>query len=233
MSKSMTVISKGLSQERFGAYRRATCGNAAALALYEWNNAISAALWADIAHLEILVRNAMHEQLTAWSSRTCGEPRWYLDPNRVLTPNRLADVAAARQRATTGRRGKPETSGRVVTELSFGFWRYLVSSHYDRTLWKPILSRSFPLQPRRKAVHTGLAHLHELRNRIAHHEPIHAERLEQRHEELLTLLEWINPHYRTWVKRQSTVTSQLVARPAVSAEPEPTTTAPKRPRSDR
>ncbi len=151
MSKTLTAITKGLSQERFGAYRRATCGNAAALALYEWNNAISAALWADIAHLEVLVRNTMHEQLTVWSSRTFSEPRWYLDPGRFLAPNRLVDIAAARQRATTGKRGKPETSGRVVAELSFGFWRYLVSSHYDRTLWKPILSRSFPLQPRRKA----------------------------------------------------------------------------------
>ena len=98
--------------------------------------------------------------------------------------------------------------GRIVAELPFGFWRYLLASHYDRTLWKSVFLGVFRDQSRRKPVYYRLTRLHELRNRIAHHEPIHAEQLAQRHDELLTVLDWMNPAYRSWAERQSTVRGQ-------------------------
>jgi len=36
------------------------------------------------------------------------------------------------------------TPGRVVAELSFGFWIGLVGKQYDHTLWVPHLHRAFP-----------------------------------------------------------------------------------------
>lgn len=45
---------------------------------------MSGAFWVTLGHVEVLIRNAMHQQLTAWSTRTYREPRWYLDPGRVL-----------------------------------------------------------------------------------------------------------------------------------------------------
>jgi len=210
----MAEIAAGLSVERFGAYRVAAGGHDAdALALYEWNATISAALWTDLAHCEVLVRNRLHEQLTAWSTQVYGESVWYRDPGRIFTAQHASDVAEARRRATTGSRAKPETPGRIVAELNFGFWRYLVASQYERTLWLPVLRYTFR-NVHRRHLHGCLARLHNVRNRIAHHEPIHYENLGRLHGDLLKVLGWINPTYRQWVQQQSTVTDQLAARPA-------------------
>ncbi|MGH7883812.1 MAG: hypothetical protein ACREN8_13090 [Candidatus Dormibacteraceae bacterium] len=214
MVNFLPVISESVSIDRFSAYQRVAKGDDAfALALYEWNAEIAAAFWKDLGHLEILIRNVMHERLSTWSARIYGEPLWYLDPGHVLTLRHQLDIAAARKRATTGRRGKSETPGRIVAELSFGFWRYLLASHYDRTLWKPVFLGGFGDQSRRSDIHTRLTRLNGLRNRIAHHEPIHYQSLEKRHIDLLTLTKWVNLDYGTWVVRQSTVPYQLTQRP--------------------
>lgn len=200
-----------VSLERLSPYRSETSDKLPeAIALYEWNAAVSAAFWLDIGHLEVLIRNAIHSQLTAWSLARHGNPHWYDDPDRVLAPHRRDDVSIACARLV--RASKPATPGRIVAELSFGFWRYLTASQYDRTLWKPIISRGFPGQPRRRPLHARLAKLHELRNRLAHHEPIHRIALRTRHDELLTIVDWIDPVLREWVEGQSNVVSLISAR---------------------
>ena len=47
------------------------------------------------------------------------------------------------------------------------------ASRHERILWRTRFYRAFPGQGRRHAVYAKLAGLHQLRNRIAHHEPIH------------------------------------------------------------
>jgi hypothetical protein len=110
----------------------------------------------------------MHEQLTALSvSRRIG-PDWYLALAGDLSSEACATIADARRHATAN--GRAETAGRVVAELPFGFWRYLLASRYERTLWRTRLYLAFPGQGRRQPVYAKLAGLHQLRNRIAHHE---------------------------------------------------------------
>jgi len=203
-----------MSVERLAPYRHAT-GNdlARAVALYEWNAAASAAFWVTLGHLEVLIRNAMHDQLTTWSARRFGEPRWYLDPGRLLTPEAQQDVATARRRAT--RQGH-ETPGRIVAELPLGFWRFLLASRYERTLWLPCLRQAFPnIQGRgmRRDVHAGIRDLHLLRNRIAHHEPIHNRHLSDLNNRIFTVAGWICPTTRAWITAQSQVQAVLAKRP--------------------
>lgn len=57
--------------------------SAAALELYVWNAEVSAALATTIGHVEVVLRNAIHENLTAWSRQRFAEPRWYLDPGDI------------------------------------------------------------------------------------------------------------------------------------------------------
>jgi hypothetical protein len=92
-----------------------------------------------------------------------------------------------------------------VAELSFGLWRFLVAARYERSLWRRCLYRAFPGEGRRKVVHAKLAVLHELRNRIAHHEPIHNRPLRQRYADALTVTGWICPVTRDWVHQQQLV----------------------------
>ena len=39
---------------------------------------------------------------------------------------------------------KPETEGRVVAELMWGFWRLLHSKVYEVNLWRPCLRHAYP-----------------------------------------------------------------------------------------
>lgn len=211
MAKLLWAVEAALSRERLAPYRDEAEGSlAVAVRLYEWNAAMSAALWQDIGHFEVLLRNTLHNQLTAWNVAHYGNPRWYDDPGNLLAPHRREDIAMARSRLA--RANKPDDPGRIVAELSFGFWRYLVSAQYDRTLWRGALHQGFPGR-KRSRLYDRLVHLHNLRNRLAHHEPIHHVPLKRRHDELLAITEWINPPLRGWVERQSRVLTVLDQRP--------------------
>lgn len=209
---SLAAVARRLTDERLARYRTAASGDLdRALRLYEWDVRLSAAFWVILAHAEVVVRNAMHEQLTRWSAERHGEPRWYLDPGGVLTPGTQALIADARARLR--RYGRPETPGRVVAELHLGFWRFLLSAPYERVLWRTCLWRAFPGNGRRRDVHDAMTELHVLRNRIAHHEPIYHRPLWTVHETALTLAGWICPDTRRWIARQSSVRTLLGAKP--------------------
>lgn len=68
--------------------------------------------------------------------------------------------------------------GQLIAQLTMFFWKRVFSSDYEDTLWKRGLKELFP----NKSVKRGdiAAHLevvYQARNRIAHHEPIHTQRL--------------------------------------------------------
>jgi hypothetical protein len=108
--------------------------------------------------------------------------------------------------------GRAETAGRVVAELPFGFWRCLPASRYERTLWRTRLYRAFPGQERRQPVHARLADLHQLRNRVAHREPVHNRPLARLHDDALLVAEWACPGTRTWIAARSAVPRLLASR---------------------
>jgi hypothetical protein len=101
----------------------------------------------------------------------------------------------------------------VVAELPFGFWRYLLASRYERTLWRTSIYRAFPGQGRRQPVHARLADLHQLRNRIAHHEPVHNRPLARLHDDAMLVAEWACPGTRTWIAARSAVPRLLASMP--------------------
>ena len=208
----LLTLEHRISAERFAPYRAATSGDLErALRRYERNTEISAAFWAVLSDLEIVVRNAMHEQLAGWSAATYGRPDWYADRGRIFTAQTGADLRAARRRARSSS-GRAESAGRIVAELPLGFWRYLLSSRYERSLWLPCLRDAFPGirgQGMRRDVHDAMRDLHLLRNRIAHHEPIHNRPLGELHAVALTTAGWICPTTRGWIEVRSRVPALL------------------------
>jgi hypothetical protein len=153
----------------------------------------------------------MHEQLTALSISRHRDPDWYLALAADLSSEACATIADARRHATAN--GRAETAGRVVAELPFGFWRYLLASRYERTLWRTRLYRAFPGQGRRQAVYAKFAGLHQLRNRVAHHEPVHNRPLARLQDDALLVAEWTCPATRTWIAARSAVPRLLASRP--------------------
>ena len=205
-------IAAVLSPERLAPYLRATGGDlTAAVRLYEWNLAVSGALYEALGILEVALRNALSAQLAAHHGTLAGN--WYDDPLGVLSDLAHDDIAAARRRVRKLRR--PETPGRIIAELSFGFWKFLLAKRYEATLWTGYLRHAFPnLQPQNRAtVYRALDELHTVRNRIAHHEPIHNRDLTADTLTIYRLLDWIDHDVRAWAVTLSRLQPIIAARP--------------------
>jgi len=132
--------------------------------MYERNTALSEALYPVVQGFEVTLRNAVHNRLTRDHNSDC------YDTLELLTSEK--DAVADAKRTI---QDKPEalTAGRIVGELSFGFWVRLFSAEYADTLWGPSLSRIIhPVTNDRRAVYSRLQELKTLRNRIAHHNRI-------------------------------------------------------------
>ena len=140
-----------------------------ALELYKWNIALSGALFEAIAVVEVVVRNEIDNNLTTWAN-SLGADWMDITP---LDEKGRADIAKARSR-----NAKNPSHGKVLAELNFGFWRFLVANRYLHTIWIPSMNSAFPHLrghpgERRKVVERSIERLWFLRNRIGHHEPIH------------------------------------------------------------
>ncbi|MFF5292855.1 Abi family protein [Paractinoplanes globisporus] len=202
-----------LSPERLTPYVIAGGdGAAAALDLYVWNAELAAALATTLGHVEVVLRNAIHQNLTAWSTRRFGEPRWYRDAGHLLH-SRHADAIRVAQLRVSQHGRRTETPGRIVAELSFGFWRFLLTSHYDTTLWRQTLHQVFPGQRRRRVIHDAVEVLHLARNRIAHYEPMFNRPIADIQAIALEVTDWICPVTRAWIERQCRTAAVLRDRP--------------------
>jgi hypothetical protein len=208
------VLQARIARPRFDTYLAATSGDQArALRLYEWNIASSAAFHETLGQLEVLLRNALDEQLRRWHRKVLGgDGNWHVDASTPLHSDLRSQIEDARRRA---RRGGAETQDRVVAELMFGFWRYLLDARHQPTLWAPALRHAFPhLRPRiRTEIYDRVERLHALRNRIAHHEPIHAQPLRERLDEVLVVAGCICPTTAAWIWSTTRVPQILAAMP--------------------
>ncbi len=203
-----------LTSERLGSYLGASGDDLeAAFALYEWNIAAAAAAVSLTAMVEVVIRNALDAQMSAWA-RSRGLQDWF--DAAPLDGRGRNDVVKARQRARRG--GRIATHGRVVAELNLGFWRFLVSRRYLTSLWVPRLSRAFPHAPgtaheQRQLVENDLQQLLYLRNRAAHHEPIHRRDLAADLKRSALLVGYVDPVAHDWVLARQTLSEVLAHRP--------------------
>jgi hypothetical protein len=214
-----TALERSIGVERLAGYVAAAGGDSIkALDLYLWNTSVSAACFEDLSLVEVALRNACHGQLRAWHAGQGHATPWYFMTG--LEPRHMADIAQARQRVQQGR--NEETEGRVVSELTLGFWRLLHAKVYEHTLWKDVLRFAYPYQPAsdRGLLYSRLDHINTLRNRIAHHEPVHRSTIGRTsldlaaiHAELLDVLEWIDKDLHTWLLAESRVPALLSSKP--------------------
>ncbi len=208
------LLERRLSTERLGPYRAAAGGDLErALQLYQWNATVGSAFLETLGHHEVVLRNALHEQLAGWHAAQQLPGEWYDDPAGALDRHRRDDIAAARVRIR--REGKAETPGKVVAELMFGFWRFLLDKRYQPTLWAQTLRHAFPylLPQRRVEVYDPVYALVRFRNRVAHHEPVHHLPLRARHEDMLRVAGYIDPAVEAWLSRITRVPALLGGKP--------------------
>ena len=136
MSNDPVHVARHLSMERFETYLSATKGDfEIALGLYEWNISLSGALFEAIAIFEVVIRNEIDSSLSLWAESSGQD---WLDLILFDGKGQL-DIAKARLRAGAG-----ATHGKVIAELNFGFWRFLVAKRYLHKIWIPGLNSAFP-----------------------------------------------------------------------------------------
>ncbi|GAB2986937.1 hypothetical protein LWP59_09685 [Amycolatopsis acidiphila] len=212
----LSHLESWFSHDRLSPYRRAASDHRDAVALYEWNAEVSASFWRTLGHVEVLVRNALHRELTAWSQQRYQTDRWYAAIDPLVSEQTRRDTREAIRRGT--RNGRAETPGRVVAELNLGFWRFLLARRYDGTLWRYCMYRAFPGK-RRADVERAVSELHVLRNRIGHHEPIHNRPLYALLALSLEVASWIDPEAREWIAAGDLTPSLLAQRSWTGKQP--------------
>lgn len=213
-NNELTTIPPTLSQPRFNTYL-AVRGNdpQKALALYQWNLKLSAAFIVPLHLVEISIRNAVIQRLD-----TVYGGLWPWDAGFVRSvPNHgfynprkdLQKVAKAQP-----------TTGKVVAELKFIFWEKMFTSNHDGILWKHHIHNIFPHAPTtltadqlRQRIHDDIFEVRQLRNRIAHHEPIFSRTLRDDYKRLHELISWRDANTGQWMKRIQEITPMLAKVP--------------------
>lgn len=166
-----------MSTHRMGRYL-AACGGGTkrAMTLYRLNLRLSQEMFTIISCFEVALRNSIdHHYL-----HTLG-PDWLKNAVTAggIFANQSCKYSADSINTEVRKLGTGYSHGRLVAALGFGFWRYLFASNQYQRAGSSLL-HIFPAKPRSTAttqynqryVFNQLAAINEIRNRIAHHEPI-------------------------------------------------------------
>lgn len=216
-------MNRWLSPERLATYLDAVDNDHdAALRLYQWNSKLAAAFVHDLGHLEVALRNAYDRII---STRY---PDWTKPGHEFLRLE--AGIASSREKQReknrysedalkrAGHHEEGMTHGRVIAELSFGFWSDLTVGCRSDTHWDPLLKNAFRVQEdtlRRGPVHHVIAQCKHFRNRCAHHEPIFMNRhsVETHITAMSTLASLLSTQISDWVRQCSEVPDLIKDQP--------------------
>lgn len=196
---ALDTLTKTIAKDRLFQYIAHTNGDrVSALILYERNTVLSQGMYGVLQPLEIALRNSIHGVM----SKDTGRTNWYTYAH--FGYRETESVATARNNIM--RWNKAVTPGRMIAELTFGFWLRLLDTSYEKSLWVPHLYKAFPnlKKPDRITVFNRLYSIKTLRNRVAHHEPIIFRNLAQDYIDAIQTLEWICYTTAAWVRATNT-----------------------------
>jgi hypothetical protein len=212
---SLAVVYKALSQQRMEAYAIAADRDEVdRVARYLWNTALLGALQGSLHVFEVTLRNAIYNasvKLIDTGKLRMPDVQCWLDADRstLLYPQEAADVR--RVKAYLSLDPKRRTPGHLIAKLGMGFWVQLTSRVYNElradgpklwprglplvfpSRWPPGSKKVVPRHPDREMVFDRLQRIREIRNRIAHHEPIWDREVGATYDTLREVLGWMSP----------------------------------------
>ncbi len=168
-----------MTPARMSRYLTACGGNSKkAMTLYRKNLQLTQELFTVIGCFEVALRNAIDEVClsalgTDWLKTSAVAGGIFDTPKCFYTQKSINDAIKSLNRHSFYSHNK------LVAELGFGFWRFMFAKYQYKATGK-ILLRVFPFKPISTQtlayddtyILNKLADLNELRNRMAHHEPI-------------------------------------------------------------
>jgi len=195
-----------------------------AFRLYAWDVELASACLEEIHYFEVIFRNALAKQLQA--KHGSGSGHWYdhLDWFNGTERDALADVLTrvANQNERDRERGRPTrliTPNWVVSDLNFGFWRWLVDAQYSRIFWDPTpgFHLAFPnleeARDRRGYVHAHATQINKLRNDIAHHQSLLNRNVLSDHQAMVDVLGWICADSAWMIEKVGKIKKLVTIRP--------------------
>jgi len=142
-----------------------------AVKLYRWNAELAAAFYEPLQMWEVLLRNRC-DRFLRWKYRNWAYDRRFLGVLKGRDRKRLEEAI---ERQESKRQTKPAALDPITADLSAGFWVSLFTKRYEVPFgWRNNLRRVTPHTRTisRADWHSVCDRLLDLRNRIAHHEPI-------------------------------------------------------------
>jgi hypothetical protein len=211
-----------LSTPRFQTFLDARSNNVLkALQLYHWNAQVSSAFLYPLHVFEICIRNAVAN--AAESFYQTDEWPWSSAFEMSLPTTGSPHHFSARRELVNTRDWQPrppQTTGKVIAELKFAFWVSMYTGRHDGRLWNPSLRREYPNIPASMSVRAARGKIHstadkvrDLRNRIAHHEPIFSRDLKNEYDQMAEIVGYRCAHTAAWMKRTQDVVWLLDLRP--------------------
>ncbi len=226
---------RGISNPRLGPYDNAAGGNHnLALELYLHNLDLSAAFYELIGIVEVVLRNALNDQLINQYGTN-----WFAD-HALFDDRTLQEFERCwmHLRPAHGVSGSSISNGKFVSRLGFGTWTNLLDTggyrgreparfrcDYEQLFWRTCLHRAFPnYSGTRKPIYLHSLQIQMIRNRIAHHEPIlwgirdvHSNRgkisVTKAHALILDFADFIDADVGAWLKGDVKISTLLKATP--------------------
>lgn len=201
-----------LSTARFSTYKSWAMGDdLLGFQLYTYNINLSAALYAPLHMFEVTLRNAVDDRL----SHQFGVS-WFNDIQVLTTSYQQRCIQEARN--TLNREKKVETHSRMVAELNLGFWSSLFGRDAHH-LWRWLRPAFQAKGIQRPAIAQQLKDVRQLRNRVAHYEPILGLPLAQRYAEVTTITGWLSSDAAGWISRHSMWPQLYPGVPIITTDP--------------
>jgi hypothetical protein len=175
------ALAAGIARERLRKFRAAFGGaTSRAVHLHQFDQALSAGIVAVLATMEVLLRQAMHVELSIGLGQ-----RWF-DRTDLFDYRTKGDIKRCKAQLGSPNYVQQLPPGKVIAGFSFGVWCNLLARgsapeknsslaplDYESTLWTPYLSKAFPYWSEdRSGLDRVAQRVRYVRNRVAHHEPV-------------------------------------------------------------
>lgn len=182
-----------------------------AMKWYLWNSRLAKAFLFPLQTAEVTLRNSIHAGLSSFLNG----PDWIKTHPFSLNAEHRSAMAAS---VTRLKRTKPKpSSDDIVAALSMDFWSNLFREDYEALWMVPgLIATIFPHAPSgadRPRIQKLVRRTNWLRNRIAHHEPIHHLQVEGYLADIQELVGFICADTARWMQNNTTVQAVRRAQP--------------------
>ncbi len=167
-----------LSRPRYNRYLAATANNSKrAKKLYDANIKLAQSFHPILSQFEVILRNSLNLKL----SGHFGDLDWIINQKAGFMRHNSLKVSyfflrncVQKSENRLVRKSIPITSGKIISDQTFGFWlAFFLSHHYSLVGGQPI--HIFPHKPSiedRASIYSKLDEIRRFRNRVNHCEPI-------------------------------------------------------------